>query len=59
MKHLKGKRCKLIINSDNRKLFYTVSEVIDVSDIHITFKDKFNKPFIFRIEDIVEVHDVY
>lgn len=60
MKELIGKSCKLLIDlgGGGRPLTYTVSEVLDVSDTHISFIDKFGQRYSYRIANIAEVANI-
>lgn len=58
MKQLIGRSCKITINVDGRSLFYTAKEVLDISSTHILFKDKFDKQYSFRLQDVLEIQDV-
>lgn len=57
MKELIGKKTYIIINRGGKDLFFTAI-ILSVSDIHITFKDKFNKVLSFNIESVKEAHEV-
>lgn len=58
MKHLIGKSCKLTLEVNNKILYYTVKQVTDVTETHISFIDKFDDVWSFRIKDIVEANHV-
>jgi len=49
---------KKITISINDKLFtFTIAKVLDLTDVHILFKDKFNQIKGFRFKDIIEITD--
>lgn len=56
MNNLLGKRCKLTIEIDGKKLYYTVSEVLDITKTHISFRDKFDKEYTYSLEYLKEIH---
>jgi len=58
MKYLIGKSCRLTISLNGKNLFYTANKVLEVTATHITFIDKFNKQFCYRLQDLVEIQDV-
>jgi hypothetical protein len=58
MKHLIGKSCLLEVDYHNKILHFHVSKVISVTSTHISFIDKFNKEYSFRLNDVVEVDKV-
>jgi hypothetical protein len=58
MKHLVGKSCLLEVDYKGRILYFHASRVISVTTTHISFLDKFNKEYSFRLKDIVEVDQV-
>ena len=55
MKEWVGKSCKLCIRRNGNDLFFTVNQVLSVTDTHITFLDRLNMPFSFLISDVLEV----
>ena len=57
MKRYKGQNVKIIIKVQNNNLNYT-AKVLDVSDTHITFYDKFGKVYSYLISDIVEIQTI-
>lgn len=58
MKQIIGKSCKITISCKGKDLFYTVKEVIEVTPTHITFIDKFNQQYSYRLLDVVEIQGV-
>lgn len=58
MKQLIGKSCLLEIQYHDQRLYYRAIRILDVSDTHITFLDKFGKQYSFRLIDVVEINDV-
>ncbi|PIN78324.1 hypothetical protein COV14_04140 [Candidatus Woesearchaeota archaeon CG10_big_fil_rev_8_21_14_0_10_33_12] len=54
MKEYTNKQCKLHINIGGKDLFFNAI-ITDVSDTHISFTDKYNDKFSFRIIDVVEI----
>jgi len=55
MKEWIGKACKLCVCRNGVELFYTVKQVLSVSDIHITFLDRFNSPYTYRKDGVTEI----
>ena len=58
MKEFLNKSCKLTINISGKLLFFTAQKVVDVSNTHITFIDKFDYQLSYRVEDIVEIQEL-
>jgi hypothetical protein len=58
MKHLVGKSCLLEIDHHGSILYFKAVLVKSVTTTHISFIDKFNKEYSFRLKDIVEVNQV-
>ncbi len=57
MKEYLGKSCKLHISpKKDINLYYTVKEVTAISENHITFIDKYNKVYTFRLKDVMEAN---
>ncbi len=54
MKQYIGKQCKLHVQINEKDLFYT-AKIIDVTETHISFIDKFDEKYSFRLTDIVEI----
>jgi hypothetical protein len=54
MQHYIGSRARIHINREGKHLFYT-AKVIDVNDSLISFVDKFNNNYSFKISDIEEI----
>ena len=53
MKDLIGEKAKLHIVKNGQDLFYT-AVVVDVTDQHITFVDKYNNKYVFLLEYVKE-----
>ena len=58
MKEMVGKSCLIEISRAEKTLFYKVREVLEVSDTHITFLDKYNNQYTYRLVDVVEISRV-
>jgi hypothetical protein len=60
MKQLIGKSCKITIKDpvNGRILYYTVRRIIDISDTHINFIDKFGFEFCYRTFDCIQIQDI-
>jgi hypothetical protein len=58
MKEMVGKSCLIEINRDGRALFYKAREILDITDTHITFLDKYNNQYTYRLIDVVEISRV-
>ena len=54
MKRYKDKKVKLIVKVQGQLLNYT-AKVLEVSEQHITFYDKFGKVYSYLLKDIVEI----
>ena len=50
-----GKRAKLQLKINGKDLFFYVNEIIKYDDSHITFSDKYNKTYVFKSKDIVQL----
>jgi len=57
MKQYMNKKCKMHILRGGRDLYYEAT-VTTVSDTHISFIDKFDIPYTFRIDDVIEIRGV-
>jgi len=59
MEDMIGKKYKITIlkQSNNTRLFYT-GYIIDVTNIHISFKDKYNILRVFLKTDIEEMEEL-
>lgn len=51
-----GERVKLHIDRDGHDLFYS-AKILNITDTHISFLDKFNKKYCYRLTDVVEIND--
>ena len=58
--YLIGKQCSIHVRDPlhGKILYYTVKEVIDVTDTHMTFIDKFGKEFSYKMDDILQIQDI-
>ena len=56
MEEYLGKICSITVSRNGKDLFYN-AEVNGVSDIHISFKDKYGKQYTYRKEDIIEINE--
>ena len=56
MKEYLHKKCKITINRNGKELFYEAI-INGVSDIHISFKDKYGEQYTFKQEDVVEINE--
>jgi len=55
MKEWIGKPCRLCVNRNGVDLFYTVNQVLSVTDTHITFLDRFNSPYSLLVCEVSEI----
>lgn len=55
MREWQGKSGKIQISKDGVKLFFTAKLILSVDDHHITFIDKFNQPYTFNRDLVVEI----
>lgn len=58
MKQLIGRSCRLTVFLNGKSLFYTAKTVLEVSDTHITFIDKFNERYSYRLQDVIQIQDI-
>ncbi len=58
MKNYIGKPCKLHININDADLFFSAKEVLNVTEEHITFRDKFNKVYTFQCKNVIEIIEI-
>jgi hypothetical protein len=56
MKEFISKKCKISIIANKKQLFF-IATVQSVTDNHITFLDKYNKLYTFRIKDVFEINE--
>lgn len=53
---LEGKKIRIFLNQ--RNFYFTVKKVIEITDTHVIFLDKFDREKGIRIADIIEVSDI-
>lgn len=58
MQELVGHSAKLEFNRDGKRLFFSAKTISSITDTHITFVDKYDDVYTFRLVDLVEVNDV-
>jgi hypothetical protein len=58
MKEMVGKSCLIEISRNGKSLYYRAKEVVDVTDTHITFLDKYNNQYTYRLMDVLEISHV-
>ena len=56
MKEYIGKACNILIILKGRYLFYNVKKVLDVTENHISFIDKFGNNYTYRKENVNEIN---
>ena len=66
--NLVGKRCKLVIkvgfriNPSNKEMIENLltyqADILDVSETHVLFVDKFNKEYMHLISNVVEASEI-
>ena len=56
MKEYKGKSCNILVVLKGKYLFYNVKKVLDVTETHISFIDKFGNNYTYKKEDIAEIN---
>lgn len=56
MKEYIGKKCNILVVANGRYLFYNVKKVLDVTETHISFIDKFDNNYTYMIKDIQEIN---
>lgn len=52
---IEGKKIRVILN--NKDFFFTVKQVLELTDTHLTFLDKFGAQKTFRVSDIAEIFE--
>ena len=57
MKQYIGEKCKIHIKRGEKDLFYT-AKILDVNETHMTFIDKYDKKYSFRITEIIELRSL-
>ena len=58
MKQLINRSCRLTISLNSNILHYTVKDVLEVTDTHITFIDKFDEKYSYRLQDVIQIQDI-
>ncbi len=58
MKELIGKSCKIGIKVRDKDYFYTVREVTNYDEPHLTFIDKYDKTYTYHKDNIVGIREV-
>jgi len=59
VQELVGRSGKLEFDRDGKRLFFFAKSISSITITHITFVDKFDDVYTFRVEDLVEVNDVH
>ena len=59
MKEYIGKKCNILVILNGKYLFYNVKKVLDVTEDHISFIDKFNNNYTYKKGDIAEINTSY
>ena len=54
MEEYLNKQCKIHVRRDDKNLFY-LGVVLKVTDDHVTFLDKFENVFTYRVGDVESV----
>lgn len=57
MKQFLNKPCKIHVRINEKDLFFSVKTVIDVSNTHISFVDKFNKNWVFSLDKVLQISE--
>lgn len=57
MKEYINKKCKLHILINHKDLFYTAI-ITNVTENHLSFTDKFNENYTFRLQDVIEIREL-
>jgi len=58
MKEFLDKSVWIKIKADNGFLYFTAKKVLEVSNNHITFIDKFDEMQMFLISDVVQIKEL-
>jgi len=56
MNSFKNRICKIHIMIKKQNLFYTAT-IIDITNTHITFIDKFNTKYSYNMNNIIEIKE--
>ena len=59
MEELIGKSGKLEFIRNDKRLFFFAKTISSITKTHITFIDRYDDVYTFRIIDLVEVNDVH
>lgn len=57
-KNFIGKTKWIHIEIKGRDLFYTAKNIISITNTHITFIDKFEKEYTYRLSDVIETQPI-
>lgn len=49
-----GRSAKILVNIDNKTLFYTAKQIYDITETHIYFYDKFHSLIGIRKQDVLQ-----
>ena len=55
MKEHIGTRCRIVIEQEDKDVLYFSGKVTEVTQYHISFIDKFDIPYTFRIADVQQI----
>lgn len=58
MKEWEGQSAFITIIHNGNKLFYSAKQVLSVTDSHITFLDRNNKVFSYKVELVNEIQQL-
>ena len=55
---LEGKSCNILVSGKTQDLFFNVKRIVSVTKTHVSFLDRYNNDYYFRIEDIKEISNI-
>jgi len=58
MKEYIGKTCKLNITTPTGVELFFTAKITEVNDTHLSFIDKYNKKYCFRITEVFQISEV-
>jgi hypothetical protein len=56
MKEFTGKECNILISINNSNLFYK-AVIYEITDTHITFKDKFGRFYSYSLDLLCSISE--
>jgi len=57
LEEYKGKRCFIQLERNGKQFYYT-ADVLEVTNTHISFKDKYGDLYSYQIRDIIKMNEL-